>query len=79
MLEIDHVTVTIVREVHVQAVAGFARLPMPDVIGEDDVVLGHVEGLSGSEELPGKNVVEELSARSAGTMQNEHSIANDAL
>ena len=44
VLEVDDVAIVIIGEFGFQAIARLARLPMPDAIGEDQVVAVGVEG-----------------------------------
>ena len=45
-----HIFIVVMRKAALQAVAGFARAAMADVVGQDDEVAVGVEELTGSEE-----------------------------
>jgi hypothetical protein len=74
----DHVVVVVLREVHVEAVGGFAGFAVADVVGEDDEVFGDVEGLSGSEEDVGEGWVHQGVGVAASAVEEEDSIIDVA-
>src|SRR5690348_4410531 len=75
----DHVRVRIVRELHVQAVAGLARFPVADVVGKNDEVLRCVEKLARSEQQTTEGLREETSPTAAGAVHDNDRIGDLAL
>ena len=74
----DHVVIVVLGEVHAEAVGGFAGLAVADVVGEDEVVLGDVEGLAGAEEDVGEDGVEEGVGVAAGAVEEEDGVVGVA-
>ncbi len=77
-LQLHHVGIAVVRELHVQPVARLARLAVADVVGEDDEVAGSVERLPLAIEATGEAAPEELSARSSRPVQDEDRVVDRA-
>ena len=75
----DHVVVVVLGEVHVEAVGGLGGVAVADVVGEDEVVLGDVEGLAGAEEDVGEDGVEEGVGVAAGAVEEEDGVVGVAL
>ncbi len=48
ILQLHHVLIAVFRELHAQAVARLARLPVADVVGEDQEIFRGVEQLPGA-------------------------------
>ena len=59
-----------------QTVAGPARLPVTDGVGEDDEKALRVEELAGSEELPGESIREETGAGAGCSVHDQHSVTH---
>ena len=74
-----HVVVIVVGEARVEAVARLARVTVPDPIREDDVVARGVEQRAGSEQDVRELPRQELAARAAGAVQDEHRVGRVAL
>ena len=74
----DHVGVAVLGEARVQAVARLRRLPVADAVGEDHVVLRHIERLTGPEQFAGELWLQELAAAATGAMQDQHRIGDVA-
>jgi hypothetical protein len=50
VLRTHHVVVIVAGKLHVQAVRGFARFAVADLVGKDEVVALHIERLSGAKQ-----------------------------
>jgi hypothetical protein len=70
----DHVVIVVLREVHAQAVGRLTRLAVPDIVRQDDIELGDIEWLAGSEEHIGKHWVEQGMSAAPSTMQKENGV-----
>ena len=79
ILQLHHVLIAVLREAHAQAVARLARLPVADVVGEDEEVVRGVEQLTGAEQLFRELRREELRAGAAGAVQDEDGVRGTAL
>ena len=76
---VDHVAIAVARKPRAQAVARLARLAVADVVGQHDEVARDVEQLAGPEQLAGKAGADELRARSARAVHDQHGVAHDTL
>ncbi len=74
IIRLDHIIVRILREFHVQTVAGFARFAMADAIGKDDKIFSGVEGLAGFEEMAGEELVDKIMAVAGRAVHDIYSI-----
>ena len=75
----DHVVVVVGGKMHVKAVRGLAGLTVTNVVGEDEKVLGDVEGLPRAEEFIGKQRSKQRSRVSAGSMKEEDHVVGVPL
>ncbi len=66
-------------EVRAEAVGGFGGFAVADVVGEDEEVLGDVEGLARAEEDVGEDGVEERVRVAAGAVEQEDGVVGVAL
>ncbi len=78
ILQFDHVVIFVVREAHVEAIAGFAGITVADVVGQNEEVFGGVEKLVETEENSSEGRCEELAARAAGPVKDQNSVADFA-
>src|SRR2546429_19896 len=74
----DHVVIVVLREARVQSVARLRRFPVTNAVRKNDVVAVRIQELPGTEELPGKLLLEELLARAAGTVKNQDGVCDAA-
>ena len=79
VLSQNHVVVIVLRKLRVQAVARFRRFPMTDAVRTNDEVVTRVQELPGTEELSRKLRLQELLARAARAVKNQHGIRNSPL
>ena len=79
VLQGHHVGIGVARELHPLAVAGLRRLAVADAVGQDHVVPGHIEELSGAEQLVGELRLQELGAAASGAMEDQDRVAHHAL
>jgi hypothetical protein len=75
----DHVVVRVLGKLHMQAVAGPARLAVADAIGEDDEVPGRVQQPALAEELAREVRSEEPAPAAGRAMKDEHGVGDVAL
>src|SRR5438552_3594851 len=66
-------------EAHAQTIAGFAGLAVAYIVGKYDEILLGIEELAGPKQDSAKGRSEELSAGTAGAVQNQHGVAHHAL
>ena len=79
ILQPHHVGVAVARKLHPQPVARLARLPVPDVVGQDDeVALGVVE-LPFAVQPARKAFAEKLRPGAAGAVQDQDAVSDDAI
>jgi len=74
----DHVVVVVLREVHVEAVGGFAGVALADVVGEDDEEFCDVEWLARAEEDVGEDGIEERVGVAAGAVEEKDGVVGVA-
>src|SRR6185312_16244944 len=79
MLRRDHVSVTIAREAAAEPVAGLARAPVADRVGEDEVVAAGVERLTLAEELARELGPEEVRPAAGCPMEDKDRIADGPM
>src|SRR5215472_896699 len=79
VLSQNHVVVIVLREMRVQAVARLRRFLVTDAVRKNDEVATRVQELPGTEELSRKLRLEELLARAARAVKNQHRIRNAPL
>ena len=79
VLAAHHVVVVVPGKVRMQAIGGLGRGAVTDIVGQDKKILRDVERLSGSEELIGKQGVEQRFCRTAGAVQQQDGIVGMAL
>ena len=75
----DHVVVVVLGEFHAEAVGGFGGFAVADVVGEDEEVLGDVEGLAGAEEDVREDGIEEGVGAATGAVKQEDGVVGVAL
>ena len=78
VLQVDHVEISVVRKLRAQAVAGFARTSMTDIVGNDDEPAVGIERLAGAEELAGKPFGQEIVSSAVGPVQKQHRVIHTA-
>jgi hypothetical protein len=78
MLRGHHVVVVVMRKSHMQSIAGFAGLPMPDPIRQDDVVARRVEQLARPKQHARELRRDELLARASGSVKHHDRVRNSA-
>ena len=77
VLSLDHVLVPVTREAGVEPVAGLARPPVTDAVGQDDVVPCRVERLPLAEEFARELGSEEACPAAGGPVQDQDRVADD--
>lgn len=78
-LGLDHVRVAVLREAGAQAVRGLRRGAVAQVVRHDDVVAGHIQRLARPEQFAGELGRQELGARAAGAVEQEHGVLDSAV
>src|SRR5690348_7606852 len=79
MLRRDHVPVAVPREAGAEPVAGLARAPVADRVGQDEVVAAGVERLPLAEELAGELRPEEVRPAAGRPMEDQDRIADGPM
>lgn len=74
----DHVRVAIMREMRAQSIAWLRRLPVPYIVGKDDVHLRGVEQTARPEKNAGELRPKELMPVAAGAVEDEDRIGHPA-
>ena len=78
MLRIDHVLIAILRKARAHPVAGLGGFSVPDVVGQDDVILLDVEQPAGNKQHAGELRPQELVTAAACAMHDEHRVRDAA-
>src|SRR5215471_12408004 len=77
VLRKNHIVIGVVRELGMQAIAGFSRAAMTDAVRQYDEVFVAVEKLSFIEQFAGESCAQESAARSSGPVQNQYRVSHD--
>ncbi len=78
VLQGNHVGIFVMRETHVQAIAGLAGFAVAYAVTQNDEVFAEVEKLSGAEENGGELLLKKLPAGAAGAMKDQDGVGDFA-
>src|SRR5579859_1461781 len=78
VLRLEHVRIAVVRESHVESIARFGGISMPDAVRQNNEVLRWIQKLAAIEKLTGKLIVEKLLAGASRAVQDQDGILHFA-